>query len=136
MFKLNFQTQTCYLSVRICFMVSVPKFIITLFYSPFCLISSPHFTASSIINYLYYMSAAHNGTACFKKCKQLFLIPAFTFCLETSVGQSYNLYLNVAHSTTVLIRHLWQLKTVVFLHWCLIYPVPLYLHKLCVLCFN
>ncbi len=23
-------------------------------------------------------------------------------------------------STTVLIRHLWQLKTVVFLHWCLI----------------
>jgi hypothetical protein len=25
----------------------------------------------------------------------------------------------------VLIRHLWQLKIVVFLHWCLIYPVLL-----------
>jgi hypothetical protein len=28
-------------------------------------------------------------------------------------------------STTVLIRHLWQLKTVVFLHWCLIRVVLL-----------
>jgi hypothetical protein len=28
-------------------------------------------------------------------------------------------------STPVLIRHLWQLKTVVFLHRCLISPVPL-----------
>ncbi len=33
--------------------------------------------------------------------------------LETSGGQSSNLYLNVVHfSTPVLIRHLWQLKTV------------------------
>jgi hypothetical protein len=40
--------------------------------------------------------------------------------LETSGGQSSNLYLNVVHfSTPVLIRHLWQIKTVVFLHWCL-----------------
>jgi hypothetical protein len=46
--------------------------------------------------------------------------------LETSGGQSYNLYLNVVHFLTpVLIRHLWQLKTVVFLHWCLICAVPL-----------
>jgi hypothetical protein len=38
---------------------------------------------------------------------------------ETSGGQSSNLYLNVVHFLTpVLIRHLWQLKTVVFLHWC------------------
>ncbi len=35
--------------------------------------------------------------------------------LETSGRQSYNLYLNVVHFVTpVLIRHLWQLKTVVF----------------------
>jgi hypothetical protein len=41
--------------------------------------------------------------------------------LETSGGQSFDLYLNVAHfSATVLIRHLWQLKTVVFLHCCLV----------------
>jgi hypothetical protein len=41
--------------------------------------------------------------------------------LETSGGQSSNVYLNVVHfSTPVLIRHLWQLKTAVLLHWCLI----------------
>ncbi len=41
--------------------------------------------------------------------------------LKTSGGKSFNLYLNVfIFSTTVSIRHLWQLKTVVFLHWCLI----------------
>jgi hypothetical protein len=35
--------------------------------------------------------------------------------LEISGGQSSNLYLNVIHfRTPVLIRHLWQLKTVVF----------------------
>ena len=34
---------------------------------------------------------------------------------ETASGQSSNLYLNVVHfSTQVLIRHLWQLRTVVF----------------------
>jgi hypothetical protein len=41
--------------------------------------------------------------------------------LETSGVQSFNLYLNVVYFLTPeLIRHLWQLKTVVFLHWCLI----------------
>ncbi len=42
--------------------------------------------------------------------------------LETSDGKSYYLYLNVVHffQIPVLIRHLWQLKTVVFMHWCLI----------------
>ena len=46
--------------------------------------------------------------------------------LEPSGGQSSNLYLNVVHfSTPVLIRHLWQLKTVVFLHWCLLCAVLL-----------
>jgi hypothetical protein len=39
--------------------------------------------------------------------------------LETTGGQSSNLYLNVVHffSTPVLIRHLWQLKADVFMHW-------------------
>jgi hypothetical protein len=36
--------------------------------------------------------------------------------LETSGGQSSNPYFN---------RNLWQLKTAVFLHWCLICAVPL-----------
>ncbi len=46
--------------------------------------------------------------------------------LETYGGQSSNLYLNVVNfSTPVLIRHMWQLKTVVILHWCLICAVPL-----------
>ncbi len=47
-------------------------------------------------------------------------------CLETSGAQSSNLYLNViTFSTPVLIRHLWQLETIVFLHWCLICVVLL-----------
>jgi hypothetical protein len=46
--------------------------------------------------------------------------------LETSGGQSSNLFLIVVHfSTPELIRHLWQLKTIVFLHWCLICAVLL-----------
>ena len=49
--------------------------------------------------------------------------------LEMSGCQSsnlYYLYLNVIHfSTPVIIRHLWQLKTVVFLLWCLIHAVLL-----------
>ncbi len=46
--------------------------------------------------------------------------------LETFGGQSSNLYLSVAHfSTPVLIRHLLQLKTLVFMHWCLICGVIL-----------
>ncbi len=37
--------------------------------------------------------------------------------LETSGGISYNPYLNLfIFSTPELIRHLWQLKTIVFLH--------------------
>jgi hypothetical protein len=44
--------------------------------------------------------------------------------LETSGGQSSNLYLFI-FSTLVLIRHLWQLKAAVFLHWCLICNVLL-----------
>ncbi len=42
--------------------------------------------------------------------------------LETLGGQSTNLYLNVVHFfNTVLTRYLWQLKTAVFQHWCLIH---------------
>jgi hypothetical protein len=49
--------------------------------------------------------------------------------LETSGGQSSSLYLNVVHfSTPVLIRHLRQLKTVVFQYWCLICAVVLVIH--------
>ncbi len=41
--------------------------------------------------------------------------------LETFGGQSSKLYLNIIHfSTTELIRHLGHLKTIIFLHWCLI----------------
>ncbi len=48
------------------------------------------------------------------------------YYLETSGGQNSNLYLYVVHYLTpVLIKHLWQLKTAVFLHWCLICAVPL-----------
>ncbi len=39
--------------------------------------------------------------------------------LETSGSQNSNLYLNVHYSAPVLIRHLWQLMTDIFLHRCL-----------------
>ena len=46
--------------------------------------------------------------------------------LETSGGQSSYLYLNFVHFLALeLNRHLWQLKIVVFLHWCILYPVLL-----------
>jgi hypothetical protein len=45
---------------------------------------------------------------------------------ETSGGQSFNLNLNVVNFfSPVLNRHLWQLKTVIFLHWCLLHAVML-----------
>jgi hypothetical protein len=41
--------------------------------------------------------------------------------LETTGGQSSSLYLNVVQFLTpVLSRHLWLLKTFVFLQWCLL----------------
>jgi hypothetical protein len=47
--------------------------------------------------------------------------------LETYGGQSLNLHLNVDHFfNTSVNRYLWQLKTVVFLHWCLICAVLLF----------
>jgi hypothetical protein len=67
-----------------------------------------------------------NGTMHFKKMLNHCLIANIYSYLETSGGQSSNLYLNVLHfSTLVLIRHLWQLKTVVFLPWCPIHTVLL-----------
>jgi hypothetical protein len=60
-----------------------------------------------------------NGTARFKSVNKC-LNASIDSYLETSRGQSVNLYLNaVIFSTSVLIRRLWQLETVVFLHWCL-----------------
>ncbi len=52
-------------------------------------------------------------------------IMTFSSYLETSGGQISNPYLNVHFSTPELIRNLWQLKTAVFLHWCLICVVPI-----------
>ncbi len=46
--------------------------------------------------------------------------------LETSAGQISDPYLNVVHFfNTRVNRYLWQLKTAVFLHWCLICALPL-----------
>jgi len=50
-------------------------------------------------------------------------------CLNTSIYSYFEtviIYiLMLIFSTPVLIRHLWQIKTVVFLHWCLIRTVLL-----------
>jgi hypothetical protein len=46
--------------------------------------------------------------------------------LDTSGGQSSNLYTNVVHfSTSMSIRYPWQLRTIVFMHWCLKHAVLL-----------
>jgi hypothetical protein len=47
------------------------------------------------------------------------------YYLEISGGQSSNLYLNVVPFFNTSVRHLWQLKTVVFLHWHPIHTVLL-----------
>jgi hypothetical protein len=60
-----------------------------------------------------------------KKCKQLLEYQNEIY-IETSGGQNSNLYLSIVHfSTPVLIRQLWQLKTVVFLHSCLLFAALL-----------
>jgi hypothetical protein len=57
--------------------------------------------------------------ACLKNVNNLLNTNIYSY-LETSGGQSSNPYLNVVDlSTPELIRNLWQLKTAVFLHWCL-----------------
>ena len=63
------------------------------------------------------------GIHSLKKYKQLFECQHLLLLIDIWC-QSSNLYLNVVPLLTpVLIRHLWQLKTVVFLHWCLICAV-------------
>ena len=71
------------------------------------------------------LNRSGNGTVCLKNVNNYLNTNIYSY-LETSGGKSSNLYLNVVHFLTpVLIRHLWQLKTVVFLHWYLICAVPL-----------
>jgi hypothetical protein len=61
-----------------------------------------------------------NGPARFKNVNNCLNTNMYSY-LETSGGQSYNLYLNVLiFSIQGLNRHLWHPKTVVLLHWCLI----------------
>jgi hypothetical protein len=50
--------------------------------------------------------------------------------LETSGGQSSNVYLNVFNfATLALIRHLWQLNIVVFLHWFLMRALLILIYR-------
>ncbi len=66
-----------------------------------------------------------DGTAHFKNVNNCFNND-ISFYLETCGGQNSNLYLILFHfSTPVLIRHLWQLKTVVFLYRCQMHGVLL-----------
>ncbi len=50
---------------------------------------------------------------------------------EISGGQSYNVYLIIVNFFNASVfRHLWQLKTVVFLHWCLIHANVYYYNNI------
>ncbi len=69
-----------------------------------------------------------NETARFKSVNNCLNTNIYS-SLKTFGGKSSNLYLNAVHfSTPVLIRHLWQFKTVVLMHWCLIHAVLFYLN--------
>jgi hypothetical protein len=75
-----------------------------------------------------------NGTAHLKNVNNCLNTNIYSY-LETSDGQSSTPYLNVVHFLTpVLIRHLWQLKTVVFLNWCIIHSLLLSSSRTCKLC--
>ncbi len=66
-----------------------------------------------------------NGTTRFKNVNNCLNTNIYSY-LETSGGQSFSPYLNVVlFLTPEMIIYLWQLKTPVFLHWCLIHGVPL-----------
>ena len=64
-----------------------------------------------------YQLHVFNWTACFKNISNCLKTNIYSY-QETSGGQNSTPNLNVVHFLTpVLIRHLWQLKTVVFQHW-------------------
>ncbi len=101
-----------------------------LYHPPDCVINLKYkllyFLTSIIKNQRERHNAFNRDRCCHLAiCLWLILFHCFntsiSSCLETSEGQNSNLYLNVVHfSTPVLIRNLWQLKTIVFLHWCVI----------------
>ena len=69
-----------------------------------------------------YVCPSFNGAVLFKNVNNCLYTNIYSY-LETSGGQSYNPYQYVVHFW--LIRHLWKLKTIVFLHWCLIFGLLL-----------
>jgi hypothetical protein len=75
------------------------------------------------------LGATFKRTARFKKVNNSLNTNIYSY-LETSGGQNSNLYLNVIHFyffNTSVNKNLWQNKTVVFLHWCLIRADAVYL---------
>ncbi len=69
-----------------------------------------------------------NGTAHFKHCKQLFEYQHLLLLRHIGWSKLCSILKCCSFiSTPMLIRHLWQLKTVVFLHWCLTPAVLLHL---------
>ncbi len=94
-------------------------YIVLISINPFHLIFL-HCCLTFCCSYSQCLSLSTNGTTHFKTVNHCLNNNIHSY-FETSGGQSSNLYLNVVpFLTTVLIRHLWQLKTVVSLHWCLI----------------
>jgi hypothetical protein len=63
-------------------------------------------------------ASAYAMEQCFKNVS-IYLNTNIYSYLETSGGQNSNMYLNVVHFFNTI--HQWQLKNVVFLHWCLIH---------------
>jgi hypothetical protein len=68
------------------------------------------------------MTPIGHGTTPFKNVNNCLNTNIYLY-LETSGGKSCNLYLNIHFSMPLIIRQLWQVKTVVFLDWYLICAV-------------
>ncbi len=79
-----------------------------------------------IINLRNYRIGFLNGTAHFKKCKQLFVYQHLLLLGDIWWSKFESIFKYCSFfSTPELIRNPWQLKTAVFLHWCLLCAVPL-----------
>jgi hypothetical protein len=63
-----------------------------------------------------------NGTADFKNVDNCLNAIQHLLLLR---GRRFNLYLRLIFSIPALIRHLWKLRTVVFVYWCLLCAVLL-----------
>jgi hypothetical protein len=96
--------------------------------SPTCIYKLDRLCQFSQLLHTYFQAICptmeHHALKIINKCRNI----KISFYLETFGGQSFNLYLNAVlfFSTPDYIRHLWQFKTIIFLHRYLMHSILLY----------